>query len=211
MIEPALRRFLAYEKRKEAVIIGTILAGLVMVWPAADEYIAARQRTHDVRIQREEAEVEIAKLPQFTRMQELKTKELEVLAKQLVEGDAARKLQSDLMELGRQTGCTVLRAQLSDPSSRVWNENDHPVPGSRLRDPGAETPFQLDTRQLSLSIAGPMNGLYAFLEGLHRVDKVVHARAMAIKGGNAGDESNYDTGTLDMNLLLFDLTKRENG
>lgn len=211
MIEPELRRFLAYEKRKEAVIIGTILSGLVMVWPAADEYIAARQRTRDVRVQREEAEVEIAKLPQYTRMQEQKTKELEVLAKQLVEGDDARKLQSDLMELGRQTGCTVLRAQLSDPSSRVWSENDRPVPGTRLRDPGPETPFQLDTRQLSLSIAGPMDGLYAFLEGLHGVDKVVHARAMAIKGGNAGDEGNYDTGTLDMNLLLFDLTKRENG
>lgn len=211
MIEPALRRFLAFEKRKEAVIIGTILAGLVIVWPVADGYIAARQRTHDVRIQQEEAEVEIAKLPEFVRMQELKAKELEGLTTQLVEGDAARRLQSDLIELGRQTGCTVLRAQLSDPSSRVWNENDHPVPGSRSRDPGAETPFQLDTRQLSLSIAGPMNGLYAFLEGLHRVDKVVHARAMAIKGGNAGDESNYDTGTLDMNLLLFDLTKRENG
>ena len=94
MIEPALRRFLAYEKRKEAVIIGTILAGLVIVWPAADVYIAARQRTHDVQIQREEAEVEIAKLPQFTRMQELKAKELEVLTAQLVEGDAARRLRS---------------------------------------------------------------------------------------------------------------------
>ena len=206
MIEPALRRFLAYEKRKEAVIIGTILAGLVVVWPATDEYIAARQRTHDVEVQRQEAEVEIAKLPQFMRMHERKTKELEVLTSQMVGGDAAQELQSDIMELGRQTKCTVLRAQPSEPASRVWNENDHPISGNRLRNTGGETPFQLETRQLSLSITGPMTGLYEFLEGLHEVDKVIYARAMGIKG--AGGEKGYETGTLDLNLLLFDLTKR---
>lgn len=210
MIEPLLRRFLTYEKRKEAVIIGTILVGLVVVWPATDVYIAARQRAQDVRVQREEAAVQIAKLPQFTRMRELKNNELVALTNRLVGGDAARKLQSDLMELGRKTRCTVLRAQLTDPSRRVWNENDHPVSGSRLRNTGGETPFQLETRQLSLSIEGPDENLYAFLEGLHGVDKVIHARAMAIKGGNsAGGGKENENGTLDLNLLLFDLTKRE--
>ena len=209
MIEPLLRRFLAYEKRKEAVIIGTIVAGLVVVWPATDEYIAARQRTHDVRIQREQAEVEIAKLPQFERMHGIKTNELEVLASQLVGADAAQKLQSDIMELGRRTGCTVLRANPSEPSKRVWHENDHPVAGAKLRNPGGETPFQLEKRQLTLSITGPMNGLYAFLEGLNRIDKVIHAPAMDIKGGNPGGGNDNDTGTLNMTLSLFDLTKRD--
>jgi hypothetical protein len=113
------------------------------------------------------------------------------------------------MELGRQTGCIVLGAQLTEPSSRVWNENDHPLSGTGLKNKGAETPFQLETRQLTLSISGPMSGLYAFLEGLHRVEKVIHAREMAIKGGNSKDGTDKDTGTLDMKLLLFDLTKRD--
>lgn len=208
MIEPLLRRLVAYEKRKQAVIIGTILVGLVMVWPATDEYIAARQRTHDVTLKRDEAELAIAKLPQFTRLHERKVNELKVLADQLVGGEAARKLQSDLMELGRQTGCIVLGAQLTEPNSRVWNENDHPVAGTKLKNTGAETPFQLETRQLTLSITGPMSGLYTFLEGLNRVDKVIHARAMSINGGNSAGGNENETGTLDMNLLLFDLTKR---
>ena len=80
MIEPLLRRLLAYEKRKQAVIIGTILVGLVMVWPTTDEYIAARQRTRDVQLKRDEAELAIAKLPQFTRLHERKVNELKVLA-----------------------------------------------------------------------------------------------------------------------------------
>ena len=209
MIEPLLRRFLAHEKRKQIVIIGTILAGLAITWPATDEYIAARQQTHDARSQQQEVETAIAKLPQYTQMHHRKMQELEVLSEKLVGGKAARKLQSDLMELGRQTGCTVLRAQLSDASKRQWNENDHPVSGTRLRNTGGKTPFQLETRQLTLSIAGPMSGLYAFLEGLYRVDKVVHARAMSIKGGDSAAGNNKDAGTLDMNLLLFDLTKKQ--
>ena len=209
MIEPLLRRFLAYEKRKQAVIIGTILSGLVIVWPATDEYIAARQRTYDARLQLVEAEDAIAKLPQLTQIYQRKAEELKTLASRLVGGDAARKLQDDLTELGRQTGCTVLRAQLADPATRVWNHNDHPVSGSRLSNTGGETPFQLETRQLALSVTGPMNGLYEFLEGLHHVDKVIHARAIAIKGGNSVPGSDENAGTLDMNLLLFDLTKRQ--
>ncbi|MDA1055206.1 MAG: hypothetical protein O3C40_32695 [Planctomycetota bacterium] len=208
MIEPLLRRFLAYEKRKRAVIIGAIVAGLVMVWPATDEYIAARQRTRDARLQVEEAELAIEKLPQLTETHQRKTQELEVLMQQLVGGRAARQLQGDLTELGRQTGCTVLRAQLTEPATRMWNQNDHPVSGTKLTNPGEETPFQLETRQIALSVTGPMNGLYAFLEGLHGVDKVIHPQAMSIKGGNAMAGSDNNTGTLDINLLLFDLTKK---
>lgn len=208
MIEPLLRRFLAFEKRKEAVIIGTILGGLVMVWPATDEYIASRQRTNNARLQLEECEHAIAKLPKFTQMHQRKIQELDILAKQLVGGMAARQLQDDLTELGRRTGCTVLRTQLSEPAIRPWNENDHPVSGTSGRNPGGETAFQLETRRLSLAVTGPMDGLYSFLEGLHRVEKVIHPRAMAIKGGDSVTGGDSNTGTLDLSLLLFDLTRK---
>lgn len=209
MIEPLLRRFLAHEKRLQIVIIGTILTGLVVVWPAVDEYTAARQRTEDARRLVEEAEDAIGKLPQFTQLHQRKTQELEVLAQRLVGDQAARKLQSDLTDLGRQTGCTVLRAQLTDPATRAWNQNDHPVSGTRLKNTGGETPFQLETRQIALSVTGPMSGLYAFLEGLHRVEKVIQPRAMSIKGGNSMSDTEQDSGMLDIQLLLFDLTKKE--
>lgn len=204
MIEPLLRRFLAYEKHKQVVIIGTILAGLVMAWPTTDEYIAARQRTHDARLKLEETQHTIAKLPQFTRLHQLKTKELEVLSERLVGDQAARKLQSDLTELGRQTGCTVLRVQLADPVTRVWKENDHPVMGTKLKNAGGDTAFQLETRQITLAVTGPMDGLYAFLEGLHRIDKAIYPRSMSMKGGN-----DDQVGNLDLTLSLFDLTKIE--
>lgn len=209
MIEPLLRRFLVYEKRQQVIIIITILTGLVMAWPATDEYIAARQRTRDARLKLEEAEHAIAKLPQFTRLHQVKAKELEVLSQQLVGDRAARKLQSDLTELGRQTGCTVLRVQLADPATRTWHENDHPVSGNKLKSTGGETPFQLETRQITLSVTGPMDGLYAFLEGLHRVDKVLYPQSMSMRGGNAMAGNDDEVGLLDLKLSLFDLTKKE--
>jgi hypothetical protein len=209
MIEPILRRFLAYEKRKHIVIIGTILTGLVMGWPATDEYIAARHRTHDARTKFEEAQHAISQRPQFAHLHQLKTRELEVLSQRLVGDQAARKLQSDLTELGRQTGCTVLRVQLTDPATRVWKENDHPVLGTKRKNTGGETPFQLETRQITLSVTGPMDGLYAFLEGLHRIDKVIYPRSMSMKGGNSMAGNDDQVGNLDLTLSLFDLTKKE--
>lgn len=210
MIDPLLRRFLSYKKRKEAVIIGTILAGLVVVWPATEEYIAARKRTHEAELKLEEAEHAIAKLPRFKQMHERKMQELDVVSGRMVSGDTARELQGELMELGRATGCTVLRAQLADPIARKWNMNDHPVFGEKIKNKGAETPFQLETRQLALSITGPMSNLYRFLEGVNKIDKVMHAGSMSIKGGSESFGSNdvEESGTLDMTLMLFNLSNQ---
>ncbi len=209
MIDPLLRQFLAYKKRKEAVIIGTILAGLAVVWPATEDYIAARKETHDAELKLDEAEHTIAKLPQFMQMHQRKMQELDAVAKRMVDDEAARDLQGDLMELGRATGCTVLRANLADPTVRKWSQNDHPVFGDNIRNKGVETPFELETRQLALSITGPMSNLYKFLEGINRIDRVMHAGAMSIKGGNEsfGSSDEEESGTLDMTLMLFNLTK----
>ena len=131
-----------------------------------------------------------------------------VLSQRLVGDQAARKLQSDLTELGRRTGCTVLRVQLGNPTTRPWNENDHPLAKTALKNAGGETPFQLETRQIALSVSGPMDGLYAFLEGLNGVDKVIYPRSMSMKGGNAMAGNEEQVGLLDLTLSLFDLTKK---
>ncbi len=209
MIDPLLRRFIAYEKRKEAVIIGTIVAGLAVVWPATEDYIAARKQTHEAQLKLDEAEHSIAKLPQFMQMHKRKMQELSAVEKRMVNEDTARDLQGELMELGRATGCTVLRAQLADPIKRKWNTNDHPVFGEKIQNKGEESPFNLETRQLALSITGPMSNLYKFLEGVNKIDKVMHAGTMAIKGGSEsfGSAESEESGTLDITLMLFNLTK----
>ena len=203
MIEPALRSFLEHNRRKQAVIILTILTALVVVWPAVDVYTAATQRTEAAQVQIEESRKQIARLNQYTKLHSAKQDELADLEKQLVSEQAAQALKSQLTNLGRETGCTVRNTKLMPPSRRAWRENDHPIRGAHPTTAGAETPFWLESRQLALTVTGPMPSLYKFLDRLHGIDKVVHSRSAKIQSGENGS-----TATLSMEILLFDLPRK---
>jgi hypothetical protein len=204
MIEQLLWRFLEYRKRKQAVIIVTILTGLVAVWPAADEYIAARSRYSDARSDLEETERQLNNLPKFTQLFEKRRSELEKLEKQSLDPDAAQALRGTLLQLIRETGCTMRYVRLSDPVRRDWLENDDPLGIKSLTERGGETPFQLVTRQMSVSISGPMANLNKFLERLNGIERLIHTNSISLQ--RSGQRTT--TTALDMEILLFELARK---
>jgi len=199
MNDQVLREVLQHPKRHYGVIILTLLTGLVVVWPASDEYFAAKQRTSDATTKLEEARARISDLPRHQQIYEQKVAEVSVLEKRVISGKAAQDLQAQVTELGRKTGCSVRKARIGDAARRDWKENDHPLDAGRSS--GADTPFRLETRQLSLLVTGPMTGLYEFLNELHKVDKLIHTRDVSIESSTDDGE----TAALRMTLMLFDL------
>lgn len=204
MVESALQQFLTYPHRQKAVIIVTLLTGLVVVWPAVDGYIEARTLKKEARTKLEETNAEIAKLPRHAELFKKKQEELGALQRRTVTEDSAQRLRNDLVQLVRQSGCTMRRIRLGDATRRDWMENDSPVTGADLVDPGRETPFQLVSRQLSLSITGQMPKLHGFLAELHKIDKTMHTRTISLQ--RAG--RNKGTATLDLDMVLFDFEKK---
>lgn len=204
MIESALQQFLTYPHRQKAVIILTLLTGLVVVWPAVDGYIEARTRKREASTKVEESNAEIVKLPRHAELFKKKQAELEALTRRTVSEDAAQRLRNELVQLVRNAGCTMRRIQLGNATRRDWMENDSPVKGANLVDPGDKTPFQLVSRQLSLSITGQMPKLHEFLSEMHKVDKTMHTRAITLQ--RAGRTKG--TATLDLDLVLFDFEKK---
>jgi hypothetical protein len=204
MVEQILWRFLEYRKRKQAVIIATMVTGLVAVWPAADEYIAARSRYSDARSELEETERQIENLPKFTQLLEKRKLELANLEKQTFSQDAAQTLRSELQQMIRETDCQMRNVRLGDPISRDWTTNDDPVTLVNMADRGTSTPFQLVTRQMSLQITGTMPNLSRFLERLSKLNGLVHTKSISLRR-----TSQQSTNTsLDMEILLFDLARR---
>ena len=204
MIEPLLRRFISYKKRKQTIIIGTILTALVIVWPAVDEYIAARQRTSAAQSQLQEANEQVGKLDDYAALHKRKLQELARLEARMAPEKVAQALQNQLTELGRQTGCTVRKARLGEAARRPWMEKDDPIRGMRTSNSGGQTPFLLETRQLALTVSGPMSGLYNFLDRLHRIDRIMHSRTVTIQRSN----EDGSTAELTIDLLLFNLSKK---
>ena len=80
-------------------------------------------------------------------------------------------------------------------------ENDSPVTGANLADPGKETSFQLVSRQLSISISGKMPKLHGFLKEMHKIDTTMHTRSILLQRA----QQSRGTATLDLDLMLFDL------
>lgn len=204
MIESVLQQVLTYPHRQKAVIIVTLLTGLVVVWPAVDGYIEARTLKGEASAKLEETNVEIAKLPRHAELFKKKQQELEALTRRTVKEDAAQRLRNDLVQLVRKAGCTMRRIRLGDASRRDWMENDSPITGANAANPGKETPFQLVSRRLSLSITGQMPKLHEFLAEMHKVDKTMHTRAISLKreGRSKGNA------TLDLDMVLFDFEKK---
>jgi hypothetical protein len=201
MNDQVLQELLRHPKRHYGVIIITLLTGLVVVWPASDEYFAAKQRTSDATAKLKDARAQLGTLPRHQQLYEQKVAELSELEKRVVSEQAAQVLQAKVTELGRKTGCSVRKALIGDAARRDWRENDDPIEGTRSADAGADTPFQLETRELSLLVTGPMVGLYGFLSELHQVDKLIHTKDVSIESSTEDGA----TAALRMTLKLFDL------
>ena len=200
MIEQYLRRFIEYEQRKLAVIILTVLTGLVAVWPAADEYMAARERRLEAESKIAEAEEEIAKLPRYTELLERKTKELQQLSTQTVSNENAQSLRGELVGMVRQSGCKMRRIRLGEPQSRIWRPDDDPIRGSASSD---ESGFLLVKRSLALSVTGPMANIHQLLSRVHAIEKLAHCNKVAIKRQQGtGSEA-----AMEIEVVLFDLEK----
>ncbi len=201
MIEQVLWRFLESGKRKQAVIIGTILTGLVAVWPAADEYMAAGERVREAQSKLEESRQEVDKLPQYTQVFEKRQTELEKLEQQVVDERTAQNLQGQLRQLVRDAKCGMRTVRLGNATQRDWSENDSPINWGAVKNRGSDTPFRLATRHMSISITGAMPNISTFLQKLHEIDRLVHTKKISLKRV----ENEQDILSLDMDILLFDL------
>ena len=204
MIETLLRRFVETKQRKLAVIILTSLTLLAVVWPAADAYTAAEKRVAAAQDELSQAQQDIQTLPRLTQELVEKKDELRKLENQTVTEPIAQRLREDLTQLVRDTGCMMSSIKLDDSSTRVWMEEDDAISGRRRVDRGQETPFELVTWQLSVTITGPMAGIHQFLSGIHRINKLVHTKTVSMR--RSANEENKTV--LQLDLLLFNLARK---
>ena len=204
MIEPLLRRLVQHERRKSIVIVVTILTGLLVVLPAADEYNAARGRVNAAKGQLLEIQSQANDLPHFQKLFQVKAADLKKLESQAVSESVAERLQNELVEMVRQSGCTMRLIRPGDPLRRDWTTKDHAVRSLNVTDRGENTPYQLETRQISLSVTGSMPNVLEFLAHIHRLEQFIHSRQISLKRADEGG----NTAILDMDLVLFNLIKK---
>jgi hypothetical protein len=202
-VEMLLRGFLEHPRRGLFVIIVTCVVGLLTVWPVVDEYFVLADDRSQAELSIAEAQQEIGEIDGLRKAAEEQEKTVKELREQLLEVDDVHNFSSKLVELTRTAGCQLRRVDIGEVQKRKWIENDHPLHPAATNTQTKETPYELRTQKMGLSITGPMDRIQSLLGELHAIKKLVHTQSIQLKPAT-DDRSEVN---LDLELLFFDLKR----
>lgn len=202
-VESLLRAFLVHPRRGLFVIILTCVAGLLTLWPSVDEYLVLTEDCARTELSIAEAQQEIESIASLRMVAQEQAGQVAKLRQQMLVVEDVHQFSSRLVELTRTAGCQLRRVDLGDVQKRKWQEQDHPLKAPASSDKAKETPYELRTQRVGLSITGPMDRVQALLGELSDLNKFVHTQSMQLKP--ATDERSEVN--LDLELLFFDLKR----
>jgi hypothetical protein len=205
MIEQALRRFCESKHRMLIVIAGTFVVGLVLVVPLVDVYSAGRSEKEDLLAELESAEDVAATLPQLEKRVDEKLAQLEVFEGRTVDEESLPALRGKLVDLAKETGCSIRRLSVGAASSRPWKPGDSPIvaPADPKRNE-TKTNFLLEWRPVSISLSGTSATLRSMVERVAATGMLMHTKAFEMYPSSPSRQSL----TLDLELWYFTLARR---
>jgi hypothetical protein len=204
MLTASLRQLVDSPKRMWIVITLTFIFALVVTWPMADKYSAAKEQRADLNTSLSETRQLAARLSQFEETVSNQLNLVSVLDRQAMDQEKVQLFRSHVVNLVRQSGCKTRRIQLSEPQTREWFEGDSAIPGKGQLKSGAEsTQFKLRKWQFTVTVAGPMDGVTKLLENLSKEQRLMHASRFSLQRADGDD----DGAVLELELDFFELVK----
>jgi hypothetical protein len=205
MIENLVRRFCEARYRTLIVTSGTFVVGLVLVLPLVDAYCAGLNEKDDLLAQLESAEQVAAGLPEFEQRVAEKLAQLKAFENRTVDEESLPVLRGKLVDLAKETGCSIRRLTVGGPSARPWSPGDDPINttnDSKRND--SESAFQLEWRPVSISLSGTSSNLRSMVERVAAAGMLMHTKALEMYPSSPTRQSL----TLDMELWYFTLSRR---
>jgi hypothetical protein len=205
MIEQTLRRFCEFKHRWLVVIAGTFVVGLVLVMPLVDVYSADRDEKATLLTELDSAKRVAGGLKQFEKRVAEKLAELQVYEARTVDDGSVPTLRGKLMELAKETQCSIRRLNVGNASSRPWTPGEDPIsPVEGPKKAESKSMFVLEWRPVSISLSGSSSGLRTMLERIAASKMLMHAKSIEMYPSSPTRQSL----TLDMELWYFTLARR---
>ncbi|MCH7750746.1 MAG: hypothetical protein IH898_01120 [Planctomycetes bacterium] len=203
MNESLLRKFCESRHRKLIVAIVTTLFGLAVLWPFTDDYFDKRESRRTLMDDLDRARQTEKFLPAFEqRVVELEEK-VSLLEGRTVSAESVSQYRTNLLEIIRKAGCQMRRLEVGTPTRRPWMRDDDPLQSTAALGVTDKTPFQLERRNIKLSINGEMTSIHNLLDQLEK-DKTIaypHRLQLHSTGGRS------TSATLELELWLFALVR----
>jgi hypothetical protein len=206
MIEKTLRSFCDSRYRGLIVIAGTFVVGLVLVLPLVDFYIVERAEKAALLAELSSANQVAETLDQYESRVAEKSAQLAKFEARTVSAESLPELRSMLMDMARETGCSLRRLNVETPTSRPWLHGDDPIEASG---PGNAKPadepseFTLESWPVNLQMSGSDANLRSMLDRMEADGMLMHTKNFEMHPANAGGKL-LD---VDMELLYFNLAR----
>lgn len=199
-------RFMRHPRRRWIITAATFVVGLIFLLPAVDSFTAACSQRQELLAQLEADRSELARLPEWERRLRERSKQLRELKLRCLTDETTEAFQSELVELEHREHCNLRRIHIDQPRLRDWlGDEDHPLQDRPPEGTEGETPYYLKSRSLMLSVEGPLTRIHELLREIQSTDQFVHSSLVSIRPA----EGNSGTVTLDLELLLFDLVRKQ--
>ena len=206
MIEQTLRTFCESRYRLIIVIAGTLVIGLVTVLPLVDVYIAEREEKTAMSAELESAHVVVAMSEQIESRTAERTSQLATIEARTVGVETLPALRTRLVELARDTGCSLRRVNVGATSTRPWREGDDAIAThteTNPQQPPVPTGFLLEWRPVTVSVSGSNASLLTLLERMEADGMLMHTKNFEIHPAGV----NRKMLNLDLELWYFNLER----
>jgi len=205
MIEQALRRFCEAKHRLLIVIAGTFVVGLVLVIPLVDAYSAGRDEKADLLAELDSAQNVAADLERFEARVAEKLAQLEVIEAKTVTDVTLPGLRSKLVDMAKETGCSVRKISVGPVSSRPWSPGQNPIGAGDSTKIEAESPYILEWRPVSISLGGTSGNLKALVQRVAESGMLMHTKSFEMYPSSPTRQSL----SLDMELWYYTLARKK--
>jgi hypothetical protein len=207
MIEQSLRRFCESKHRKLIVIGLTFVVGLVLVLPLVDVIRAGRDEKESLLAELDSAQNVAAELQAFESRVSEKTAQLKLFEARTVDDESLPALRGKLVDLAKETGCSIRKLSVGGVSSRAWQPGESPFALANDKKPAVQTSgpkFQLEWRPVSLSLSGTSASLRSMVEKVAASGMLMHTKSLEMYPSSPTRQSL----TLEMELWYYTLARK---
>ena len=204
MIEQTLRTFCESRRRWLIVIAGTFVVALVLILPLADLYFAERNAKVELSAELADTHQVVDTIAESEAHLAAKTAELKTYEARVVDEQSLPALRTRLVELARDTGCSLRRLNVGSASTRPWHEADDPTTSdTKAKSAEHTTGFNLEWRPVTVSVTGSNANLCSLLERMEADHMFMHTKNFEMHPDGEGRKNL----NLDMELWYFNLAR----
>jgi len=207
MIEQTLRRFCESKHRGKIVIAGTFIVGLVLILPLVDLLRAGRDEKASLLAELDSARNVAAEMKEFEGRVAEKVTQLKGFEARTVDDESMPALRGKLVDLAKETGCSIRRLNVGGASSRAWKPGENPfaqITERKPSDAAAGPSFQLEWRPVTISLTGTGASLRGMVERVAASGMLMHTKSLEMYPSSP----NRQNLTLDMELWYYTLSRK---